>query len=528
MLFNRPKLSSKSNRRIDIIKNELVHSNIDAFQEHDSFRLLLRLFFLGSVLVLLSDIPSSYGAWFYLAKALLVGALIVIVLVRADYGIILLTALAVSGRDIVSSYETELVSASIWQTNVGIIKPSWIFFVLLLVILLKSLRKNEGRLFVPRYLKLPIIWFLIVPLLMGGIYGGLMTQYATVEVVKDIKLPLMLFLTILVVSQVVKAYPKALYYVLYTLIGGLMARHFVDFIYLINDAGAKLAQDVTRVSEDSAKGGVNYLIFFGLLLFFLKRMKIIGATLAIIGVVLLVTYSTRFLWITFALGVMLLIYLLSWRKIFSLIIVGGLTIWGGVATLQYINPKTAELSSLRALMITSGRNYNKFAVGAEYNVISRIDPVRYGEILNIIDNVSSIDVALLGEGYGGYYSDSIVTFSVDLKSSFAEYSLINSQFFTAHGYIQYIFLKYGLIGLIIVTSIWVIPTLKFKRLLRYRKLLNPKKFHPLLIPLMGFIPFMATGMLQLYWSGKGLYINGVVMALLTMYTKMSNKENMMQ
>lgn len=459
----------------------------------------------------------------YIAAKVIIGLLLIaVILLPIRRGLLLLLLLAATGNDIVSSSNFDSLgishsTASIWQLNFGPIRPSWVMFGCILVMLAKSELTT-----VTKPVKHALLWFGTVPLITGLFYGGLFSDHATTEVAIDIKFPLMLLGSILLFQSAIKRDRQYFGLILAALIGGLLARHLMDLILFALNYGPSIAEGVSRGSEDSAKGGVVLLAYFGICLLFLHRRFFLGITIAIPSVLLLAAYGTRMLWITFLLGSILIPFLLDIRKqVFYILVLVFITIGGSLA-LHKINEDSAEVVLARSKMITEGRSVDKFVVNVDYNIASRIDPIRYAENLNIIDYLENRLAFLWGCGYGGYYEDSVIKFSKDIQSSYPDYSFTTGKFYRAHGYPTHIFLKYGIIGLIIISSLWLIPWFKLCKFFRNTNMFSTNKPNHLNSIVLCMAAFLPTAILQLYWSGKGLFINGIIVATYIEFTRRYN------
>lgn len=505
----------------------------------------VRNFFLwGLVLVAVSDVPNHWGLAFYCAQGILALLLLIAFLLPVPKAMLLLSLLTVAGQDIVSSakFSESFATASIWQIRFGNLNPSWIIFGCLMVQMLKA-----APLTIPASVKKAILWFASVPVAAGIVYGGFGTEHAGIEVPIDLKFPLMLLMSIVLFLTVLRRDSGYLPHLLAAFIGVLLARHAVDLIYFIFNWGPAIAEGVSRVSEDSGKGGVVFLVFFGLLLSwrseFLHRERpdsiesgldfqarnrhssrqnslnsyvrrlFVGPAIAAPAVLLLAAYGTRLLWITFIAGAVVLLSVLKSRRsalILLLLVAAG---FGGIWALSVINPESAQIVLVRFRTLTEGRSFDDpDAVGVDYNIVSRVDPVRYAETLNIIESAHERLSYFWGSGYGGYYEDKVAYFPHNLQSAFPQYSFDTGKFYRAHDYFMHIFLKYGLVGLIIITCLWFAPGHALFRMFRSADML--RKDQPLLLhgTMLCVVSFLATAMLQLYWSGKGLFINGMIIA----------------
>lgn len=216
------------------------------------------------------------------------------------------------------------------------------------------------------------------------IYGGFWSEHANVEVASDIKIAAMLLLSAILFLTLFIRIPGYLSLLLSAFIGALFARHLVDLIYLVSNFGPRIALDVSRGSTDSAKGCVIYLMYFGIMLVWVKKRMLLGSAIAILSTILLAAYGTRMLWITALIGAIVFLFLLRVRQSIKFIAVVSLLIMGGLWGLSTFKPDTAEVVFARAKGIIEGYSYDQYVVAAEYNNISKIDQVRYGEMVNIL------------------------------------------------------------------------------------------------------------------------------------------------
>lgn len=473
---------------------------------------IVRFFIYSCALVVISDIPSNWGIIYHGGRGVVLVLLLATVVLPVRHSLSILLLLAVTGKDIVTSSDLDSIqfihsTASIWQLHLGPIRPSWLVFGCLIWQFVKL-----RTFIITPTIKRVILWFLTIPVITGLIYGGIFSEFASIEVVKDIKFPLMLITCTILFLTLYKRDSRSLPLILSVLVGALLARHLMDLVYFIANYGPVIIPGVSRVSVDSAKGGIVFIIFFGTILIWAHNRFLLGAVIALPAILLLATYGTRMLWITFLLGAVVLLLLLGLRRsIFFVAIITVLTV-GGVWTLFVAHPDSAEIILARSKSITIGRSIDRFKVSVDLNPLSRIDPIRYAELVNIIDSHGKRYAFLWGAGYGGYYEDRAVSFPMDLKSSFPHYSFKTGKYFTSHGFPGQIFLKHGLVGLFLISGLWLIPGYSLFKILRNKKTTvndNSIMLHDLFLCL---VAFLFTSMFQLYWSGKGLFVNGVVIS----------------
>ncbi len=487
-----------------------------------SVRSVIFFFCCGLALVFVSDVPNIWGGYFVVARVSLAVLLFITLLLPIRPAILLMLLLALAGQDIVSSgnvsaTDLDYSTASIWQMGLGPLNPSMIITALL-IWRLSRIRKK----IIPSFVKWAFLWFVTVPVIAGLVYGGMYSEHAGVQVAQDLKFVIMLLTSIVLFLSVMRGDRKYLSQVVAVFVGVLFARHLVDLIYVIANVGPVLSAGVSRGSEDSAKGGVVFLLYFGLILFVIQKRPILGILITIPSVILLVAYGTRNLWVTFVFGVLVLLLFTGVRRWLILVPVGVVLLSVGIWALRLVNPRSLEIVQVRSRSITEGRPVDEFAVRVQDNWLSRIDQVRYAQILNVFDSLGKRYAYLWGTGYGGYYEDSAVLFQHDLKSSFAQYSLDEGRYFRTHSFSTHMFLKYGLFGMIFIYALWFIPLYGLFRIWRRRNMFaanQPLMFHAVILCIAAFMP---TAMFQTYWSGKGLFINGLIIAVALEFSRHSS------
>jgi len=483
---------------------------------------ILKFFIISFFLVAISSVPSTSGIMYYGALGLMGLLLLGTLFLPFFPSVVLLLLLLVAGNDNVSTLDSleGYSTVSVWQIQFGVIRGSWIVFACIFVKLLQAIKFLRSDTLTKR----AVLWFATVPIATGILYAGSFADYVITETIVDIKFPLMLLSSVVLFQTVFKNNPRRLVIILSALIGGLFARHLMDLVLFTANFGPAISEGVSRGSVDSAKGGVVFLIYLGFFLILVRKRLLLGSVVSILSVLLLAAYASRMLWVSFLFGSIVLFACLESRRRVLFIAVMIAMIVGGGGMLFMVHQNSAKIVFARLKMITHGRNVEKFSVDVDYNYISRIDPVRYAEFLNILHSTHKRFSYLWGTGYGGYYEDDAVGFTGKMESAFPEYSVDAGMFFRAHFYPLHIFLKHGLLGLICISSLWLVPGYSLYKRYRRENLFSvgrPIMFHGSMLCLLAFLP---TAMLQLYWSGKGLFINGVIIASYMEFAK-NNSSN---
>jgi O-antigen ligase len=301
-------------------------------------------------------------------------------------------------------------------------------------------------------------------------------------------------------------------------VGAMAARHLLDLFDFFAGYGPELDVGISRVSEDSAKAGVAFFAFLGLFLIAHHRSKIFwGLLIAVPALSLIAAYGTRMIWIEFIVSIPIILAVIPIKRALIVLSAAVIVVAAGSGFLYVANQASAERVYDRFQYITEGRDASTFAVDVDYNMISRIDPIRYAEILNVVDTMNDRKSWLWGNGYGGYYNDNKVDFPVDLKSTFPQYSLDSNKFYRTHNYFSQFFHKYGLIGVVLASLIWLLPVYLLIRILRRHGEVVDEQPDLMLLVMLTASVFSLTSMIEMTWSGKGYFLNGLLVVLIIDY-----------
>ena len=456
-----------------------------------------RYFLLGLALACLADIRSTLPVWHALSRALLMSLLFGALLLPLRRALAFLLLVAVVCPDIVQSASQvaeygAFSVASPWQTSIGPLRPSWLIFAYCLVLLVRC-----GTCLCDRVVFVAALWFGTVPFVTGALYGGFSTPVASIHIPVDVKIPFLLLVAVVLFRSYMGRRPEELATLLAAFIGAVLARHLIDFVYWLLGIGSYFA-GANRVSLDSTKGTVVFMLLISLSLIFVWRRRLLGSVLGVISSVLIVVYTTRMLWVTSIAAVIIFVGMMRTTKWLWVTIATGLIALAGLWFLVTVSPENIELALCRG---------NRFwGVEGLGDVLWRLDPVRYAELHNAIGTNVRRQAILWGSGYGSYYTELIMPFPVKMADSFPDYSLASGRFYTCHDYIIRTFFKYGLVGLAILSAVWLVPGWKCFRAFRG----GVGSLGGLIVSAVAFLP---TSILQLSWSGKGVIISGFLIAV---------------
>ena len=288
----------------------------------------------------------------------------------------------------------------------------------------------------------------------------------------------------------------------------VVIRTSTDFILLVMNSGTDFIPGVTRITLDSAKTTILLLVTLIGVLFLRFKWFLFIFPLLVMAISLSYGYGSRMVYFDLILIGLSSVFLLRKRQIIvfvSVLVLGSLLAF---YTLSLFNTKNAEITFARANNIVEGRPFETFVVKTEYNYISRIDPIRYAQFQNIFLQDLTVKRVLIGRGIGGYYDDDYVDFPANLGSTFTPFENETNHFYRTHNFVSHFFMKYGLVGLLIICYLWLSPVWISRK---YWLLKTNFNFNDAYI--LTFFIFLPVALIELTWSGKGMMISGMIMAI---------------
>jgi len=484
----------------------------DIDQEH-----ILKVILLSIIAILLSDVPET-NIIFLPTRLIIFGLLLFSIFLPTNKAVALLLILLLSGRDVtgytlIEGYRRIVIYSSVWNLKLFQINPSMIIFIVILLHILKL-----PRIYMSRLSQNAILWFSTIPIICMLIFADINDDNFLTSFFVDIKLPMLLISSIILFESLFRDNYKNLVYFMEIFIGAIIARHCVDFVYLLISKSGPQISGINIVSNDSAKSLSILLIYISCVSLLYYRRIFISILLLLINLTLIVVYGERWNWLILIVGLFILIYFIKKRKLLLLSSLIILFIMFGFNYLSRYFPESAKLFTYRAKPLMSYNENNSMISLDVY--LNKIDTIRYGEIINVFDNSVRRGSIILGNGYGSWYTDSAVNFSGTLVSAFPIESYYTRKFYNTHTFVGELILKYGIVGFIFVSLFWIRPLFT---LIQNRNLYfdAPKmEYLYFTIFLIAFASFLAVGYTTLYWSGKGLIINGFIISLCNAYISM--------
>ncbi|HBG28784.1 MAG: hypothetical protein A2Y10_07020 [Planctomycetes bacterium GWF2_41_51] len=450
------------------------------------------------VLTIIIDTRSTAGSLFIAARYFVCIVSVLSLFMPVRFGVPIIFLILAIGVDATQSvYEKyamgEIISASLWQFRYGPFNPSMFVAFILGIHILKV-----HCLQLDKIVKRALIWFVTVPIITGFVYGGMTSIASRVEILQDVRFAILLMMSIILFRGYLKKFPQMIGFMLTLFVAYFVARHAVDLFYWFTGFGSVMG-GATRVSVGSTKGTINILLLFTIVLFFREKRFILGFALGLCSIILLVVYAGRLLWLTSVLGCILLFIVIGAKRFIiglPIVMICGIIAFKILGTYGY---ESLEYASQRA---------ESFKGGSVGNYLQRLDGLRYGELVNVFNTNLKRGAVLWGSGYSSYYTDDAAPFPATLIAAFADYSAMSGLFYQTHEYFSHIYLKHGLIGLFIISSLWLTPAW------RCYKMFDKNAKGLFYSVLACFIAFSFLAMIQFYWTGQGLFICGFMIASL--------------
>ena len=410
-----------------------------------------------------------------------------------------LVLLAATARDI--PLENATAQGGLWALRFGLISPRLILLASLIRVAL-----CQRSLHVDKTLRIPIFWLATVPCLTMLAYGNGHTPLGANPVLNDIMLVGQFFFAI-VVFRSVRFDRGALLSVLFA---SFLARQFMDLAHFAAGTGIEFGTTI-RVSSDSAKA-TNVLLGYAGLMCFLTRKSFWPLLLFFGSLILLFGYQTRLDLLFFCIGV--LMALLLRFSIFTTVIGVG-TLVAALFLAVSVSSKATDVMYARFLLpVIEGRL--NLPSDVDDNLLSRVDPFRYACAINVWEDAIQRHYLLWGAGYGGYFTDDVVYLGDENDAAFTYEEYTHGLFFRVHNYFLHEILKYGLVGMGLLTCVWLLPAIQAFRRLRAEE--QSEDFSGvseiILCMLWAVVIFLLPhAMMRLFWSPKGLFLGAALIAI---------------
>ncbi len=458
-------------------------------------RSLVYTFALGVVASVLVDARMSDGALYAVGLAFSVLMAIGVLAAPRRFAILPLFLFMICAQDLTQS-EVDLAlhgvdpSATLWQIRLFGLSRAITVFGLLIVAMLRLPHASVQR--HQRWL----LFYLFVVAPLTSLFFGFATDLGTF--VSDAKL-LMFAFGLIYFRRYFAKFREELPRVLALFLALAGGRYFVDFAYLVLGIVRTEISDVNRVSVDSAKGLLVVLMIYLLYQVISGRWRIRAATLLTMALVLLIAYATRWLLLTLIVGIVLFGILVGARRAILTGVAVGVLLAAGITAAAILHPETLDIAQKRLSSLTT----------IETGGVEAVDLTRVISIVNSQRLMWDRHATLTGLGYGSWYTDNYLPYppGYDLVGGFDPEWIAERRFYRVHDFVFHMLLKLGVIGLSLYIAAFLTPLIRLwrrRRVLRYTALWEPT------VILWGA---SATVLTYMYWSGKGLLLSALFVAI---------------
>jgi hypothetical protein len=467
--------------------------NLQSKLSKSSFVLLV---FAGLLMSILFRIDSSSGILYWLSSFIALIIMLSVLVLPLKKLIYPLFILIVSMPDVTQSYNQidafgYITVASPWQFTIGPLTPAiLIFFSLFITLcrLFKMPKKNP-------YNYIFILFIIVIPII--SIWFGFF-QNSISRFISDAKIPIYFLSGLIIFSGYYKRFPSQLKISCQIFLALAAGSFLLDFIKLFFYSTNSLSSATyTSLSFDSAKGLISIFTFLAIANVIQKKKIFLNSFIVFISLFMLIAFQTRWLIITFVLGLFIIFIFLGFKKMIinSTLLILFLALSFPLYQLMY--PETIRIFLLRFSFFN-----DLSTIGTESEV------VRVASIINSINLLWENNAFLTGMGYGSWYDDSYFPMLNLSNSAFDDDSLLSGKYYRVHDFFFHFLFKFGIIGTFLYISAFIKPIRQLWKLGPYIRS-NPNALKTSIV-LIGLLPLVVTYM---YWTGKGLLFSALFIVL---------------
>lgn len=438
-------------------------------------------------------------ALFFVGRLLALSTCILVFVVPARWIILPLMLLMVSMPDMTQALEDlnergVVMAATVWQIRIGSLSPAVIVMGTLLG---AFIRLNDRKL--PGKYHLVILYFCIVPMLTALFFGY--AQEALGRFATDAKLAVFFCTGLLVFSSYYRRYPNELMRGSQLFLALACGVVVLDAVRLLVGVTAQMSLlNYVNLSLDSTKGLIVGVLFWLVARMISGRNLLVAPVAGVIALSVLLAYQTRWLVVVLILGLLLVFLLMGLKRLVILTIAGLLLFFVTLPFLQRFFPQVWEVTAIRFQFV------GEIAKGTD---LMELESGRTGAIHNSLRLLWDRHSLVTGMGYGSWYTDSYSPMLGLSDAAFDEESLSTGRYYRVHDFMFHFLFKFGLIGLLLYTYVFIRPLLAIWRI--RTTVLAWRSSREIAVVIFGLMPMVLT---MLWFSGKGLLFSAwfVVMA----------------
>lgn len=478
-------------------RNEIIESSKNYF-------LIISYSLAGLVLSLLFRTTTDYIYLFYLSSLISFFLLASVFFIPLKYIIYPLLILMISMPDITQSAEEveeigEKLSATPWQLFIGPITPAFSIFGLLLVtmyrIYLFKMINNYKKLF---------IYFIIIVTVVSIYFGYLTNSFH--RFIVDAKVPMFFCISLIIFTSYFNRFPEKLKEICLFFFALCIGNYTIDFLKLLmGNENVTSTVGYSNLSLDSGKGMITVITFWALANILNGKKILLNFVLVAITIYVLLAFQTRWLIVTFFLGLIFVAAFLGIKRTIIVSIPLAVFLMIAIPIMIEIAPEVWRVTLLRFSFI---ENISADATLAD------IEIARAGSIYNSMNTLYEKKAFLTGMGYGSWFNDSYFPMPNLTISGFDEESLLTGKYYRVHDFTFHFLFKFGIIGLWFYAGTFFRPLyLIWKNRVKYR---NDNESRLTSIILFGITPMALTFM---WFTAKGLMLCAFIIVIAYQWIK---------
>lgn len=385
-------------------------------------------------------------------------------------------------------YGKIIASASPWQYWFYGVSPATTLVLTLFFILVrintKIVKKNEALVF---------CYFFVVEMIIFIYYQNYDEPLS--RIFTDVKVGLYFLLGLRIFQLYFSRKLSDTNYIFQLFLILLAARFFLDFSYLIFGIDRTFISEYSRISVDSAKGTVIFLIFLSIGKIISSKsqaQKVVFSVCTASLFFLLISYQTRWLLVVFVLGLIIYFYFIGWRSSIHFFRTNFLIVAAVLVGISLFLPFVSE--------VLLGRFSTTF--DAPLEGVEQVDVTRVGSIINSLGKLEEKGGYLFGLSYGSFFTEEYFPFFNITDQDFDSDSISAGKYYRVHDFVFHFLFKYGIVGILLFSYVTLEKGKKLYSLVRKFDTTN-SPYRLIVFSCFATVPFIIT---SLYWTAKGLLL----------------------
>ncbi len=443
----------------------------------------------GALLALLFRVEITNPLLYFVGLVCAAGTLVSLCVLPRRWLVVPLMLLMVTMPDLTQIPEDVPVrgvvpAATAWQIGFGPVSPA---IVIMGAVLVAFLRLYDGR--KHRRFQLVVFYFGCVPAVVALYFGY--AQEAPSRFLTDAKVAAFFCIGLLTFSSYYARFPAELLRTTQVCGALLVGVVVVDALNLWRGLTAPVGElSYTSLSLDTTKGLAAGVFFWALARLASGRSRLIATAVGVITCSVIVAYQTRWLIVTLAAGIVLVLLLLGRRKIIAISLGGAILLAVTLPFLKKFYPEVWGTTLTRFAFLTE--------IDRSMNLLE-VEAARTGAIYNSMLLVAEKRALLTGLGYGSWFTDSYYPMPGLSIAAFDQESLESGRFYRVHDFAFHYVFKFGLIGLLLYCYVFIRPLYGIWKV--RDAVLRRNALSPIAIVIFGLMPTVLTAF---WFSGKGL------------------------